>query len=71
MAYKDYSTPKASAFMKFLWRIAGAEKYILMRGTFSDQVKWACLGGIVLSTGIMAAFAGGYAFFVAALVKGW
>ncbi|MCB0767725.1 MAG: DUF4407 domain-containing protein [Flavobacteriales bacterium] len=63
MAYKDYSTPKASAFMKFLWRIAGAEKYILMRGTFSDQVKWACLGGIVLSTGIMAAFAGGYAFY--------
>ncbi|MCB0808575.1 MAG: DUF4407 domain-containing protein [Flavobacteriales bacterium] len=49
--------------MKFLWRIAGAEKYILMRGTFSDQVKWACLGGIVLSTGIMAAFAGGYAFY--------
>lgn len=70
MLYKDYSTPKASKFMKFLWRTAGAERYILERGTFSDQVKWACLGGIVLSTGIMATFAGGYAFYIIFQPKG-
>lgn len=56
--------------MKFLWRTAGAERYILERGTFSDQVKWACLGGIVLSTGIMASFAGGYAFYTIFQPKG-
>ena len=39
------------------------DKYILER-TSTDHVKYACLGGIVLATGFMAAMAGGYAFFI-------
>lgn len=70
MAYKDYKTPRGDRFSRLLWRIAGAERYILERGTFSDQVKWACMGGIVLSTGLMAAFAGGYAFYTIFQPKG-
>ena len=63
MAYTNYSTPKGDPISRLLWRLAGAERYLLERGTLSDQVKWACMGGIVLSTALMAAFAGGYAFY--------
>ena len=34
------------------------------RSTYTDHVKYACLGGIVLATGFMAAMAGGYAFYM-------
>lgn len=58
-----YITPKPSAFMKFFWTAAGADSYILERATYSDQIKYMCLGGIVVATGVMAAIAGGYAFY--------
>ena len=47
-----------------LWKAAGADQYILNKATYSDHVKYATLGGIVCSTGFMAAMAGGYAFYV-------
>jgi hypothetical protein len=58
-----YTTPKSSAIMRFFWNAAGADRYILERGTYSDQIKYMCLGGIVVATGAMAGIAGGYAFY--------
>jgi len=50
--------------MKMMWKAAGADRYILERSTYSDHVKYACLGGIVVATGLMASLAGGYAFYI-------
>lgn len=58
-----YESPKPGIIMRLLWKAAGADAYILSRSTYSDQVKYACLGGIVVATGFMAAMAGGYAFY--------
>lgn len=61
---RDYYTlPKAGNIMKFLWRCAGGDRYLLERATYSDQIKYMCLGGIVFATGAMAGVAGGYAFY--------
>ena len=58
-----YVTPKSSAIMRFLWNAAGGDRYLLERATYSDQIKYLCLGGVVFATGVMAALAGGYAFY--------
>jgi hypothetical protein len=58
-----YTTPKAGRVMRFLWKCAGGDHYILERATYSDQIKYMCLGGIVFATGAMAGLAGGYAFY--------
>lgn len=58
-----YQTPKAGKIMRFLWECAGGDRYILERATYSDQIKYMCLGGIVFATGAMAGLAGGYAFY--------
>ena len=59
-----YTTPKSNWLMRALWSCAGADPYILERSTYTDHVKYACLGGIVFATGFMAAMAGGYAFYM-------
>jgi hypothetical protein len=59
-----YTTPKSNWLMRALWSCAGADSYILERSTYTDHVKYACLGGIVFATGFMAAMAGGYAFYI-------
>jgi len=58
-----YITPKSNAVMRFLWKAAGGDKYLLEQATYSDQVKYMCLGGIVFATGAMAGLAGGYGFY--------
>jgi hypothetical protein len=58
-----YQSPKSSSMMRFFWKAAGGDRYILERSTYSDQVKYMCLGGIIVATGVMAALAGGYAFY--------
>jgi hypothetical protein len=64
MKHRDYyTTPKAGKVMKFFWKAAGGDRYILERATYSDQIKYMCLGGIVFATGAMAGLAGGYAFY--------
>lgn len=60
---ESYRMPKAGKFMQFLWSCAGGDKFLLERATYSDQIKYMCLGGIVLTTGVLASFAGGYAFY--------
>jgi hypothetical protein len=58
-----YVTPKSGRLMRLLWSAAGGDRYILERATYSDQIKYMCLGGIIAATGLMAALAGGYAFY--------
>lgn len=65
-----YITPKAGKIMRFLWNCAGGDRYILERATYSDQIKYMCLGGIVFATGAMAGLAGGYAFYTIFSPKG-
>jgi len=65
-----YESPKPSWLTKQFWRAAGADKYLLERSTYSDQIKYFCLGGIVVATGVLAALAGGYAFYVIFEPKG-
>lgn len=56
--------------MRLFWKAAGADQYILERSTYGDQVKYVCLGGIIIATGVMAAIAGGYAFYTIFAPKG-
>lgn len=65
-----YKSPKASRIMRLFWRSAGADQYLLERSTYSDQIKYFCLGGIVIATGVMAAMAGGYAIYTIFEPKG-
>lgn len=58
-----YQLPKSSPLMRYLWKCAGGDRYLLERATYSDQIKYMCLGGIVFATGAMAGLAGGYAFY--------
>ena len=58
-----YTTPKSTPLMRLLWSASGGDRYILERATYSDQIKYMCLGGIIVATGLMAALAGGYAFY--------
>jgi hypothetical protein len=71
MAFENsYPFDKVSGFTKFLWWCAGADKYFLMKSPKQDRVKYAGIGGIVLSTGILAVFAGYIAFKTAFGPKG-
>ncbi len=65
-----YESPRPGKIMTWLWKAAGSDGYILKRSTYSDQVKYACLGGIVVATGFMAAMAGGYAIYTIFEPKG-
>lgn len=65
-----YITPKATKTMRFFWNCAGGDQYILERATYSDQIKYMCLGGIVFATGAMAGLAGGYGFYTIFSPKG-
>ena len=65
-----YQPPKPGFVMRRLWKAAGADARILQYCPYSDHVKYACLGGIVVATGTMAALAGGYAFYTVFQPKG-
>ena len=58
-----YESPKSSLLMRLFWKACGADRYLLERSTYSDQVKFFCLGGIVIATGLLAGVAGGYAIY--------
>jgi len=65
-----YKSPKSTWLMRLFWKAAGADRYLLERSTYSDQIKYFCLGGIVVATGVMAAMAGGYAIYTIFEPKG-
>ena len=57
--------------LKFLWNCAGADVDLLENHCPpSDHSKYAGLGGIVLATGLLATFSGGYAFYTIFSPKG-
>lgn len=58
-----YKTPTPSWAMRFFWSAAGGDRYLLEKSTYSDHIKYMCLGGIIFATGLMAGIAGGYAFY--------
>lgn len=68
--YPFKKTHEFTSVTKFLWWCCGADKNILTNCTFADHVKFACLGGIVFATGLMAAIAGGFAFYIIFSPKG-
>lgn len=57
----QYISPKPNWLKQSLWWSAGADPILLRVGTYSDQIKMACMGGTVVSTAILAFFAGTYA----------
>jgi hypothetical protein len=63
-----YSAPSKTT--RFLWWCAGADAHFLMKSPMQDRVKYAGIGGIVFSTGLLASFAGGFAFNTAFGPKG-
>lgn len=63
MSKLTYQPPKPSKLMKLFWKAAGGDQFILSQATYSDQIKYFCLGGIVVATAIMAGLSGGYAFY--------
>jgi hypothetical protein len=71
MASMDmYPFQSAHWITRKLWWCAGADEYFLMKSPKQDRVKYAGIGGIVFSTGVLAAFAGGFAFNTAFGPKG-
>ena len=70
MSRDFYKSPKSTRIMRLFWKAAGADRYILERTTYSDQVKYLCLGGIIVATGLMAGIAGGYGFYTIFEPKG-
>lgn len=67
---QEYPTQKVNFITRFLWWCAGADQFFLMRSPIQDRVKYAGIGGIVFSTGLLATFAGGFAFNTAFGPKG-
>ena len=57
-------------FTRILWWCAGADSVFLKISPMKDRVKYAGIGGIVLCTGLLAAFSGGYAFYTIFSPKG-
>ena len=57
---KTYS-PYMDKVMKFLWKCAGADPQILQYSPYSDHIKNAGIGGVVLATTVMATMAMGFA----------
>lgn len=49
------------AIMHFLWKCAGADSQILKYAPFSDHIKAAGIGGVVMATTVMATVAMGFA----------
>ena len=62
MNYQDNQIEKPHWTTKFLWWCAGADNNLLAVSPMQDRVKYAGIGGIVLCTGLLASFSGGYAF---------
>lgn len=66
-----FNGSKSSKVTRFLWWCAGADRYFLERSPMQDRVKYAGIGGIVLCTGVLAMFSGGFAFYTAFGPKGY
>lgn len=50
-------------FTRLLWHSAGADAQLLERCPQGDRVKYQGIGGVVLTTGVLAFISGSYAFY--------
>lgn len=57
---KSYG-PIMARIMRFLWKCGGADAQILQYSPYSDHIKHAGIGGVVLATSVMASLAMGFA----------
>jgi len=57
---KEYG-PVMDFIMRFLWKCGGADAQILQYSPYSDHIKNAGIGGVVLATSVMASVAMGFA----------
>lgn len=57
---KSYG-PIMGGIMRFLWKCGGADAQILQYAPYSDHIKNAGIGGVVLATSVMASVAMGFA----------
>lgn len=57
---KEYG-PFMDRIMKFLWKCGGADAQVLQYAPYSDHIKAAGIGGVVLATTVMASLAMGFA----------
>lgn len=48
---------------RFLWWCGGTSKDILRDSTFSEKARYVSMGGVVLTTGVLACMSGGYALY--------
>jgi len=62
MSTQGFNTKPVHRFTRFLWWCAGADSHFLLLSPHQDRVKYAGIGGIVFCTGLLAAFAGAFAF---------
>jgi hypothetical protein len=62
MSTQGFNAKPVHRFTRFLWWCAGADSHFLMLSPYQDRVKYAGIGGIVFCTGLLAAFAGAFAF---------
>jgi hypothetical protein len=57
----DYQKKETGSILKFLWKCAGSDAQILQYAPYSDHIKHAGIGGVVLATTVMATLAMGFA----------
>lgn len=70
MNYEFKDRQQVSKLTRMLWKAAGADEQILQNCLYSDHVKYACLGGIITATGILAGVAATFAIYTIFGAKG-
>ncbi len=59
----NLKAPNSNWFSRFLWWCAGADKFFMERSPQADRIKYQGIGGIVLTTGVLAAVSGAFAYY--------
>lgn len=59
----NYHSKPQDRMTKILWIAAGADDEILKHCSYSDHVKYAGMGAIVIFTALLASFSAGFAFY--------
>jgi hypothetical protein len=58
-----YVSPKPSWFMREIWKASGADPQLLRRSTYTDQLKYFCVGSLIYFTALFGFMSGAYAFY--------
>lgn len=59
----NYQSKKQDWLTRRLWKAAGTDEKVLQHCSYSDHVKYAGIGAIVIFTAILAALSAGFAFY--------